>query len=202
MKLFFVPGYCSLAVHIALNEAQLQATLDQVDLASQRSAAGVDYRAINPKGYVPALQLEDGEVLTEVAVIIQYLADQNPDLHLAPPAGTLARYRLQEWLNFIATEIHKGLGQMFNPAMTPDQRIAQFERLQPRLDYVDARLQQSPCLMGDSFSVADIYLFTILNWRNFLDLDFSRWPALLDFAARVAARPAVAKTMQEEGLAG
>ena len=200
MKLYFYPGACSMAPHIVLREAGYQFELDKVDLAKKQTASGEDYGKVNPKGYVPALRLDDGQVLTEAGAILQYLADHKPDSGLAPKAGTMERYRLMEWLNFIASEIHKTLGALFNPKITPewkDNQIALFGR---RCDVLVRTLDGKQYLMGDKFSVADAYLFTILGWANLFKLDMNKWPALQSYTARVAARPAVQQAMKAEGL--
>jgi glutathione S-transferase len=200
MKLYFYPGACSMAPHIVLREAGYQFDLDKVDLAKKQTAGGEDYTKVNPKGYVPALRLDDGQVLTEAGAILQYLADHKPESDLAPKAGTMERYRLMEWLNFIASEIHKTLGALFNPKITPewkDDRVALFGR---RCDVLVRTLDGKQYLMGDKFSVADAYLFTILGWANLFRLDMSKWPALQSYTARIAARPAVQQAMKAEGL--
>jgi len=200
MKLYYYPSACSMAVHIALREAGIPFDLDKVDLAKHRTENGDSYYQVNPKGYVPALELDDGQVLTEDAVLLQYVADLKPASGLAPQAGTMERYRLMEWLNFIASEMHKALGALFNPKITPewkDNQIALFGR---RCDFVVKALGGKPYLMGDKFTIADAYLFTILGWANFFKLDMSKWPALTDYAGRIAARPAVQATMKAEGL--
>jgi len=200
MKLYFYPGACSMAPHMVLRETGYSFDLDRVDLAKKQTAAGEDYSKVNPKGYVPALRLDDGQILTEAAVILQYLADHKPESGLAPTAGTLERYRLMEWLNFIAAEMHKALGALFNPKITPewkDDRIALFGQ---RCDYVTRALDGKPYLMGEKFSVADAYLFTILGWARLFKLDLSKWPALQSYANRIAARPAVQEAMKAEGL--
>jgi glutathione S-transferase len=200
MKLYFTPGACSLAVHIVLREAGYVFDLEQVDLRTGRTASGADYRDLNPKGYVPALVLDDGEVLTEVAAILQYLVDSKPNGDLALPPGDMAHYRLLEWLNFIGTEVHKTLGALFNPALPPECRtfhIALFER---RGDWLARTLGDRSFLMGERFTIADAYLFTVLNWTQAVGIDLDRWPPLPDYMARVAARPAVHDAMVAEGL--
>lgn len=201
MKLYFYPGACSMAVHIALREAGFSFELDKVDLAKKQTASGKDYTKINPKGYVPALRLDDGQVLTEVAVILQYLADQKPESGLVPSAGTMERYRLMEWLNFISSEIHKALGALFNPKITPEWKENQIALFGRRCEFLVQALGGKPYLMGDKFTVADAYLFTILGWANLFKLDMSKWPALKEYASRIAARPAVKEAMKAEGLA-
>jgi glutathione S-transferase len=200
MKLYYYPGACSMAVHIALREAGIAFELDKVDLAKHQTANGEDYYQINPKGYVPALRLDDGQVLTEDAVLLQYVADLKPASGLAPKAGTMERYRLMEWLNFISSEVHKTLSALFNPKITPewkDNQIALFGR---RCDFLVKALGSKPYLMGDKFTIADAYLFTILGWANLFKLDMSKWPTLIDYAGRIAARPAVKEAMKAEGL--
>ncbi len=200
MKLYYAPGACSMAPHITLREAGYKFDLERVDLAKKQTASGEDYMRINPKGYVPALGLDDGQILTEVAVILQYLADRKPESGLAPKAGTMDRYRLMEWLNFIAAEIHKSLGALFNPKITPEWKENQIGLFGRRCDFLARKLDGDQYLMGEKFSVADAYLFTILNWTHFLHVDTSKWPTLKDYQARVAARPAVVETMKAEGL--
>lgn len=201
MKLYFAPGACSLSPHIALCEAGLPFDTERVNLREtpHRTESGVDYTTINPKGYVPALQLDNGEVLTECAAILQFIADQAPEMQLAPANGTLERYRLQEWLNFISAEIHKGFSPMWNPAAASDARAAAWARISLRLDWLAPQLAGQDYVM-DEFSVADVYLYTILNWTYYHKLPLDQWPALQDFMARVAARPAVQEALREEGL--
>jgi glutathione S-transferase len=200
MKLYFSPGACSLSPHIALREAGIAFDLEKVDLAAKKTASGADYKAINPKGYVPALQLDGGEVLTEAAVIVQYIADQKPEAKLAPAAGTLARVHLQEALNFIATEIHKGFSPLWKPT-TPDayKQIVK-DNLAARFDLIEARLAKQPFFAGESFTVADGYLFTVLNWANFLKLDMGKWPNIQAYMGRIAQRPKVQEALKAEGL--
>ncbi|HMM46891.1 MAG TPA: glutathione transferase GstA [Thiobacillaceae bacterium] len=200
MKLYFYPGACSMAVHIVLREADYRFDLDRVDLMTKQTEGGEDYARVNPKGYVPALRLDDGEVLTEAAAIMQYLADNKPAAGLAPKPGTREHYRLIEWLNFIATEIHKSLGALFNPAITPEwkaDRIAQFERY---CDFLVDALADRPYLLGENFSIADAYLFTVLGWTGLFQIDLGRWPALQSYVGRIAARPMVREAMRAEGL--
>ncbi len=199
MKLYYYPGACSLAPHIVLREAKFKFDLDRVDLAAKKAESGEDYAAVNPKGYVPALKLDDGTVLTESAIICQYLADQKPRRGLAPKPRTPERYRLMEWMNFTASEIHKSLGAFFNPKMTPEWREAQLETVGRRFDYLEQALGAGQYLMSE-FSIADAYLFTVLNWTSFHKIDVSKWPNIRAFMARVADRPAVKKAMKAEGL--
>jgi len=199
MKLFYMPGACSLAPHIALREAGLPFDLEAVD-RSKKTGSGEDYFAINPKGAVPAIKLDDGQVLTEAAVIQQYIADKVPAKKLAPAAGTPERYRLQEWLNYIASELHKGIGQLFNPAMPDDYKDAVKKGLAGKqFAYLEKKLAGRDYLMGD-FTIADGYLFTVLNWTNFHKIDLSAFPNVVAFMKRVAARPAVQAAMGAEGL--
>lgn len=200
MKLYYAPSACSMAVHIALRETGQKFELVKVDLRQHKTESGEDYYQINPKGYVPALRLDNGEVLTEDAVLLQYVADQKPDSNLAPRAGTMERYRLMEWLNFISSEIHKTLGALFNPKITPEwkeDRIALFGR---RCDFLVKTLGSKPYLMGDRYTIADAYLFTILGWANYFKLDMSKWPALKEYTDRIVVRPAVKEAMKAEGL--
>jgi glutathione S-transferase len=200
MKLYFYPGACSMAPHIALREAGLSFDLDKVDFAKKRTESGEDFIKVNPKGYVPALRLDNGEILTEAAVILQYLADQKPQAELVPKTGTMERYRLMEWLNFIAAEIHKTLGALFNPKITPEWKANQIALFGRRCDYLVQALGSRPYLMGERFSVADAYLFTVLGWANMFKLDMDQWPTLKDYMGRIATRPAVKEAMRAEGL--
>ncbi len=199
MKLYYAPAACSLSPHIVLREAGLDFELEKVDLGTHKTASGADYYTVNPKGYVPALQMDDGHLLTEVAAVVQYVADRKPDSHLAAPAGTMGRYRQIEWLNFISSEVHKVLGALFKPT-TPEQRQAVLDKLAGRFDYVSKALDHKEYVFGHIFTVVDAYLFTILNWHRFLKVDLGKWPALLGYQQRVAARPAVQKALEAEGL--
>lgn len=199
MKLYYSPGACSLAVHIVLREAKYKFDIEKVDLAAKKTEGGEDYLAINPKGYVPALKLDDGSVLTEVGVIIQYLADQKPRRGLAPKPRTPERYKLMEWINFTSSEIHKGISDFFNPRMTPEWREAKLERLSRRLSYLDKALGGNEHLMGE-FSIADAYLYTVLRWTDIHKIDLSPWPNIQAFMRRVAERNTVKKAMKAEGL--
>lgn len=200
MKLYFKPGACSMAPHIALREAGYAFELEKVDLAKHQTAAGEDYLRINPKGYVPALQLDDGTVLTEAGVVLQYIADHHPDSGLAPRTGTLERYRLMEWLNFLSTEVHKPFGPFFNPKATQEVKDYNLRLLTRRLAYLETQIDGHDYLMGRQFTVADIYLFTLLNWCNLHKIDLAQWPSLKDYMGRIAARPSVRETMKAEGL--
>ena len=200
MKLYYAPGACSLAPHIALEELGLSYDLVRVDLRKHELANGTDYYAINPKGYVPVLELDNGERLTEGPAIVQYLADQAPAKQLAPAAGTMARYRLQEWLNFVTSEIHKTYSPLFNPAVPEEYKTIAKAKLGERYRWIDAQLEGKSYLMGDAFSVADAYLFTVTNWAKFVGIDLAPFKNVGAFMARVAARPAVQEAMKAEGL--
>jgi glutathione S-transferase len=200
VKLYFRPGACSLSPHIVLREAGLPFELDKVDTKAGKTAGGEDFRAINPKGYVPTLRLDDGQVLTEGAVIVQFLADQKPQAKLAPPPGSMERYRLAEWLNYIATELHKGFSPLFNRKATDEARAALKDALSPKLAFLARHLEARQFVLGDGFTVADAYLFTILNWSLPAGVDLGPWPPLQRFHERIAARPAVREALKAEGL--
>lgn len=201
MKLFFKPGACSLASHIVAREAGLgDVAIEKVDTKAGRTESGADWRALNPKGYVPALLLEDGQLLTEGAVIVQYLADRKPGARLVPPAGSLERYRVQEWLNYIATEVHKTFSPLFSRATPEEWKAKMRENLGARFDLLSRALEGRDFLMGAQFSVADAYLYTVLRWTKPIDFELARWPALGAYLERCAKRPGVAKALQEEGL--
>ena len=199
MKLYYSPGACSLAPHIAMRELGIPVDLKKVDLKAKQYDGG-DFKQVNAKGYVPAVQMDDGTVLTEAPVILQYLADQKPEAGLAPKPGDPARYKLQETLNFITSELHKGMGSFFSPAMNDGWRQAMTERLGLRFDWLAKQLDGKQYLMGDKFSVADAYLFTILNWAPMVKFDLGRWPAITDYHKRVGARPKVQEALKAEGL--
>jgi glutathione S-transferase len=190
-KLYFNPGACSFSPHIVLREAGLPFELEKVDLGTRKTASGADFLAVNPKGYVPALQLENGEVLTEGSVIVQYLADLKPELKLAPRGGTMERVRLQEWLTFIATELHKGFAPLFTRAMPDEAKALARASLEKRFDYLAQRLEGQEYLMGADFTVADAYLFNVLSWTGYVGLSLDARPVLTAYMARVGARPAV-----------
>lgn len=200
MKLYYFPGACSLASDIALREAGIAFELVKLDMQTRRTDSGEDFAQVNPRGYVPALRLDDGTVLTENAAVLQYIADRNPAAALAPPNGTLQRYQLQGWLNFAGTEIHKSFSPLFNPNASED--VKQFCRanLGRRLDYLQGELSARPYLNGDSFSVVDGYLFTMLNWGDHTGVDIGKWPALIQYRQRIAARPKVVEALKAEGL--
>jgi glutathione S-transferase len=200
MKLFYKSGSCSLAPHIVLKESGLAFQTEAVDLKSKQTASGADYWQINAKGYVPALMLDSGEVITEGPAIGQYIADQAPQKKLAPANGTIERVRLQSWLTFIGTEMHKTFAPFFNPKATQEWKDIAMANLERRLGYVDQELSGRSYLMGEDFTVADAYLFTVLSWAKYAKIDLGRWPAVQAFQARVAARPAVQSALKDEGL--
>jgi glutathione S-transferase len=200
MELFYSPGACSLSPHIVLCETGLPHTLRKVDLMAKKIDGGGNFLEINPKGYVPALRLDDGRVLTEGPAIVQYLADLKPESRLAAPAGTFERYELQSWLNFISTELHKAFAPLFNPAATKEWREAALAGLRQRFNWLAPQLQQRQHVAGNAFSVADAYLFTVLNWGAYVKLDIGEWPALKEYQARIGARPRVLDALRAEGL--
>ena len=200
MKLYYSPGACSLSPHIALREAGLAFTPVLASTKSHKLQDGTDFYSINPLGYVPVLELDDGTRLREGPAIVQYIADQVPLKMLAPQNGTLQRYRLQEWLSFIGTELHKGFSPLFNPATPEEYKAIARERLQQRLQWVDNQLAGKQYLMGDQFTVADGYLFTVTNWTKPTNLDIAGLSHLVAYRERVAARPAVQAAMKAEGL--
>lgn len=199
MKLYYATGACSLSPHIVLREAGLAFNLEKVDTKAHKLADGRDFYKVNPKGYVPVLELDDGERLTEGPAIVQYLADLAPNSHLAPKNGTIERVRLQEWLNFLSTEIHKQFSPLFRN-ISEDWKKAQLEKLATRFDWLATQLNGKAFLTGAQFTVADAYLFTLLKWTSPTGIDIGRWPVLQDFVARVAARPKVQEALKAEGL--
>ncbi len=200
MKLFYASGACSLSPHIVAHEAGIELRLQKVDLKTKTITSEGDFFAVNPKGYVPALELDDGQVLTEGPVIVQYLADLKPEKGLAPPAGTLARYRLQEWLGYINSELHKSYSPLFRPDTPAETRAERQAYLGKRYGLVEKHLAGRSYLLGDTFTVADAYLFTVTSWAGAVKLDLSPFPNLRAFQDRVAARPAVKAAMKAEGL--
>ena len=200
MKLYYSPGACSLSPHIVLREAGLDFSLALASTKTKKLADGTDYLTINPKGQVPLLELDDGQRLSEGPAIVQYIADLAPAKGLAPAAGSMARYRLMEWLNFITSELHKSFSPLFNPAMPEDGKAVYRARLLDRLGWVASQLEGKAYLMGDQFTVADAYLFTVSNWCGAVNLDISGLKHLAAYRARVAARPAVQAAMEAEGL--
>lgn len=200
MRLYYSPGACSLATHIVLRELNLAFELERVDTATGRTETGADFRTINPKGYVAALELDDGEVLTESAALLQYLADLRPEAGLAPSGG-LARARLQEQLNFTASELHKAFSPLFDPATSAAGRQVAMARVSDRLDHYEALLSDGrPFLLGQTYSVADAHLFVVAGWAGPSGFDLDRWPRLKAHGARIAGRPAVRAAMAAEGL--
>jgi glutathione S-transferase len=200
MKLYYATGACSLSPHIVLSELGLPYELVRVELSTHLTADGQDYTTINPKGYVPAVQLDDGQLLTEGPAIVQYLADQKPSAGLLPPAGTLERARVQEWLTFIGTELHKNFSPLFNPNASADWKAAALANIERRFGFVEKALAGRDYLTGANFCVADAYLFTVVNWTKFVKIDLAPWPMLAAFHQRVMARPAVQTALREEGL--
>jgi glutathione S-transferase len=200
MKLYYFPGACSLSPHIVLREAGAKFDLSKVDFASRKTAEGEDYYSINPKGAVPALKLDNGEVLTEGAAIVQYIADKHGATALAPAAGTMERVRLQEWLNFIGSEVHKGFAPLFNPQTPEEYRVIAKENLAKKFTHLDKVLGERDYLMGKTFTVADAYLFTVMNWRHMHKIDISAYKNLSAYLDRVGSRPKVKEAMQAEGL--
>jgi glutathione S-transferase len=200
MKLYYMPGACSLSPHIVALEAGIPLQLVKVDGKTKRTENGDDFLQINPKGYVPTLVLDSGELLTEGPAIVQYLADQKPDSTLAPANGTLPRYHLQEMLGYINSELHKAYTPLFKPDTPEATRAERKEYLLRRYRFIEDVLAKQPWLMGDHFTVADAYLFTITNWARHVDLDLSAFPVVLAFQKRVAARPAVQAALEAEGL--
>ncbi|MGE5385275.1 MAG: glutathione transferase GstA [Betaproteobacteria bacterium] len=200
MKLYYSPGACSLSPHIALYEAGLEFEAVPAPTKTHKLPDGTDYYTINPLGYVPLLELDDGRRLREGPAIVQYIADQAPASKLAPTNGTFERYKLQEWLTFIGTEIHRNFGPLFSPANPAEVKAAAVDRIKSRLAWVDGELAGKQYLMGDQFTVADGYLFVVTNWAKPLNLDISAFKNLLAFRERVGARPAVIKAMKAEGL--
>lgn len=200
MKLFYSPGACSLSPHIAALEAGIQLELVKVDTKTKKLANGDDFLAINPKGQVPTLMLDDGEVMTEGPVIAQFLADLAPAAHLAPTNGSKARYKLQEWLNFITSEIHKGYSPLFKPTTPEDYKPIARAQLADRYAFIEKKLAGKQYLLGDNFSVADTYLFTVSNWAKHTGVDLSPYANVGAYLARIAARPKVQEALKAEGL--
>lgn len=200
MKLYFSPGACSLASHIALREAGLDCAYERVDLKGKKTAAGGDFNAINPKGYVPTLEIDQG-TLTENVAVLQYIADLKPQSGLAPARDSFERYRLQEWLAYVNSEIHKTYKPYFDPRAGDDEKARATEKLAQRLDYVEQQLGGKSYLLGERFSVADAYLYTTLTWLPLAKLDLARWPALRAYKQRIGERPAVRAAQAAEHAA-
>lgn len=200
MKLYFSPGACSLASHIVLHELGLKHDVEKVDIRKHLTKSGEDFYAINPKGYVPALKLDDGHVLTEGPAILQYLADRKPDLALAPANGTIERYRLQEWLGYLSSEIHKTFSVYFSDSDDAEKAKAG-KRLEKKFDWLQKQLDGRTFLTGDSFTVADAYLFTLLGWTGHVGIDLGKWPKLKAYHGRIAERPSVQAALDMEKAA-
>jgi glutathione S-transferase len=200
MKLYYSPGACSLSPHIALCEAGLSFTLEKVDLKTKKTAGGGDYYKINSKGAVPALQLDDGRVLTEGPAIVQYIADQRPDSGLAPRWGSFERYQLMEMLNYVGTQIHSGFHPIFTPSSSAETKAAAVETLGKKFDWLSKRIAGGKYLLGDVFTVADAYLFTVLRWTDYAKMDRGKWPTLAAYFELVGRRPKVQEALTAEGL--
>lgn len=200
MKLYYAPAACSLASNITLREAAIPFDAVKVDLSAKKTELGEDFNSINPKGYVPALRLDNGEVLTENVAVLQYICDQKPATKLAPPAGTMERYRLVEWLGFINSEVHKAHAPFFNPAAGDETKQIYRNLIARRYGWLQDVLSTRQFLMGSQFTVADAYLYTILRWAPLANLDLTEWPALRSYAERIAARPRVQEALRAEGL--
>jgi glutathione S-transferase len=200
MKLYYSPGACSLASHIALNETGLPFETDRIIKTTKMTVGGEDFMQVNPKGYVPAIRMDDGNILTEGAAVLQYIADQKPDSGLAPKAGTLERYRLQEWLTFIGTELHKSFSPLFNKNAPEEAKNYARDLLVKRLGYVETQLANRAYLLGDHFTVADAYLFVVAGWSRHVGVDLGPFPKLQEYLAQIAARPAVQAALKAEGL--
>jgi glutathione S-transferase len=200
MKLYYSPGVCSLSPHILMREAGLTFDLIKVDYASKQLPGGGDYRRLNPLGYVPLLELDNGELLAEGPAIVQYLGDLKPEAGLVPAQGSFARYRLQEWLGFINSELHKPYSALFDSSYPAELKAQIRTKIGQRLDYAVERMNGQAWLVGERFGAADAYLFTVLEWSRFVDIDLSPWPSLQAHVARVRQRPAVRAALQAEGL--
>jgi len=200
MKLYYSPGACSLSPHIVAREAGIALQLEKVDLGDKRTASGADFHQINPKGAVPALEFDDGEIMTEVPVVMQYLADLRPERGLVPACGTMARYRLQEMLGFLNSEVHKSYSSLFSSSTTDAVRSECMNRLHRHYAWLEKRLDRQAWLVGDHFTAADTYLFTVTNWANYLGVDLSEFTAIAAFQQRVAGRPYVQAALEAEGL--
>ena len=200
MKLYYAPGACSLSPHIILQESGLKHTVAKTNIRDKTFEGGGDFKSKNPHGYVPALELDDGTILTEGPAIVQYIADKAPEKKLAPPAGSLDRVKMQGWLNFVSTELHKGFSPLFNAAMPEEAKKIFRDKLMVRFEALDKHLAKQNYLTGDSFTVPDAYLFTVMNWTKPTNLDISGFKNLAAYHARVAERPAVQAAMKAEGL--
>jgi len=201
MKLYFAPGACSLSPDIVLREAGLNFELEQVDLRTKKTKSGADFLKVNPKGQVPVLLTDDGKTLTEGPAIVQYIADQKPEAKLAPPCGSFDRSRLQEWLNFITSELHKSFSPLFAPNTPEEYKTIVKENLAKRFSVLDAHFADNEYLMGSRFSVADAYAFVVVGWAKPMKIDLTKWKNLTAYLERMAARPKVKEAMKAEGLA-
>ena len=201
MKLYFAPGACSLSPDIVLREAGLNFELEQVDLRTKKTKSGADFLKVNPKGQVPVLLTDDGKTLTEGPAIVQYIADQKPEAKLAPPCGSFDRSRLQEWLNFITSELHKSFSPLFAPNTPEEYKTIVKENLAKRFSVLDAHFADNEYLMGSRFSVADAYAFVVISWAKPMKIDLAKWKNLTTYLDRIAARPKVQEAMKAEGLA-
>jgi glutathione S-transferase len=200
MKLYYFTGACSLSPHIVALEAGVAVTMVKVDSKTKKTETGADYLAVNSKGAVPALQFDDGRVLTEGPAIVQYLADQKPESGLAPRAGTFERYQLMEILNYLTSEVHKTFTPLFHPESSADMKEAAVTNLSKKFDWLSGFLAKKPYLMGNAFTVADAYLFTLLTWTGYVKIDLGKWPVLTEYKSRIAHRPKVHEAMKAEGL--
>ena len=200
MKLYFSPGACSLSPHIVSREAGIPLDFEQVDNREKKTKSGQDFWAVNPKGQVPVLEIDGGQKLTEGPVIVQYLADRKPDSGLVPPPGSIDRYRVQEWLNFTTSELHKSFGPIFRPTTPDEYKKISKDNIGKRLDWLDKQLAGKQYLMGDQFTIADAYLYTILRWTPRVEIDLAKWPNLKAYVDRVTARPKVQEALKAEGL--
>ena len=198
MNLLFSPGACSLASHITAREAQIPINIERVDLATKKTATGRDFLKINPKGYVPALELDDGSVITEAAAVLQYVADQSRGAQLAPPSGTLDRVRVQEWLNWTASELHKSFAPLFDPKLSDERKQEARTEVVRWLDFLEVSLESREFLVGKSFSVADAYCYVVLNWTRFTGIALQGHPRVAAYLARIAERPAVKEAFAAE----
>ncbi len=202
MKLYYAPGACSMAPHIILNELGKKFTIEKIDMGTKKTEGGKDFNKINAKSYVPTLEIKKDEVLTEVSTILQYLADKAKATKILPKAGTMARYRSMETLNFIASELHKGIGGLFNKAMPEEGRKVIIERVSKRFDYVDGLLAKTKFIGGKTFSVSDAYAFTVIGWCKWVGIDITKWKNISRYMEMMAARPSVQAAMKAEGLLG
>jgi glutathione S-transferase len=200
MKLYYMTGACSMASVIALHEAGIKFQTASVDRKNRKTSDGLDYAQVSSKGYVPALLLDDGQILTENVAVLLYIADRNPSARLAPADGSMERYRLIEWLAFINSEIHKSFGPLFSPVASDDTKQFARANLTKRLDWLDAALGSKPYLMGETFTVADAYLYVVLGWTSRVGVELAKWPNLKRYHGELATRPSVVATLKAEGL--